>query len=204
MFLTYYLLAESVRVPASTAIVKDVVVPLLCALIAAGVVVAGYMREGQKSRAEARRLRFLNAESVFTEIFYASALAKLIVFGSSTPEHYAELRRSYDRVAEMLLTQPEIGSRLRASATFANVGADDRIFVLLAEARVRVARSNMSLADLNVVYIALLTLTFLYQTETERAASDSWRALSALCNGSSLQHLLIARDTRSLRGNGAP
>lgn len=199
MFSAFNALAEIVDAPASTAVVKDVIVPLLCALIAAGVVVAGYMREAHKSRAEARRLRFLNAESVFTEIFYAAALAKLIVFGSSTPEHYAELRRSFDRVVDMLLTQPEIGSRLRASASFASAGADDRIFVLLSEARVRVALPKMNRPDLVVVYIALLTLTYLYQTETERAKSDSWEALEKLCMASNLQHLLIAPDTRSLR-----
>jgi hypothetical protein len=172
--------------------------------IAALALIFGFRLELEKRRAQDDGDRRKQAEAVLGEVYYATSTTKLIAYANSSPtaEQSEALQKAFERIMDKLMAQSGLGDQFRDNVRFVNPGATDRLFVLLAEARLRIAKANVTTQDIVVVYLALLTLSYLYQTEPQRQNDDTYAALEALCASSpTYTILLIDKDTPSLRIN---
>lgn len=161
------------------------IIPVLGPLVAAVALVIGLRSEFRKVRTQHDHDRRQRAESVFTEIFYATALCDLVVAqvaqAALKPETLGELRESFGRIFTKLMAEPAIGDYFRDHVKFVSPsGQRARMFLLLAEARVRAAQTQIGRKDLLLVYFTLLTLTYLFERKEQRRNSDTYEAIEQI------------------------
>lgn len=192
-------------IPAS---VTQIVIPVLSPFVAALALVIGLQKEIRLFRSQQKQERNQRAHSISTEVFWATAVAGLLAseLGAGNqlrPETLQELQASYLRIMERLRLEPEIGDYLRDRVKFTNPSRNTgRMFLILLEAGICVAKPQVSRKDILFVYFALLTLTYLYETETQREFSDAYGAMELVCNSDPAfwGPFIIDRATPSLRG----
>ncbi|HTW49451.1 MAG TPA: hypothetical protein VMD92_15970 [Acidobacteriaceae bacterium] len=187
--------------------VTQIVVPVLSPFVAAIALVVGLQKEIRLFRSQQNQERNQRAHSISTEVFWATAVAGLLVseFASGhqqRPETLKELHDSYLRIMERLRLEPEIGDYLRDRVKFTQPSKNTgRMFLILLEGGVRVAKPQVGRKDILFVYFTLLTLTYLYETEAQRKFSDAYAAIE-LIHSSEPEFwgpFLIDRATPSLR-----
>lgn len=182
------------------------IIPVLAPLVAAIALVVGLRGEFRKVRAQHDHDRRQRAESVFTELFYATALCDLVIAqlggGAPKPETLTELRASFERIFTKLMAEPAIGDHFHDHVKFVvHSGQRARMFLMLAEARVRAAQTQITRKDLLLVYLTLLTLTYLYESDEQRRHSETYQAIELIYQ-SDPQHFklfVVDRTTPCLR-----
>jgi hypothetical protein len=183
------------------------VVPVLSPLIAALAVLLGLRQEFRKLRTQQLEDQKQRAHAISGEVFSTLALSGLLsaeigLNGKPNLDTLSEVRTGFGRIIEKLRTEPEFGDYLRDRVKFVEQSDSvSRMFLLLFEARRRIAVTNPAPTDVLFTHFALLTLGYLYETKTQRERSDIYGALQEICKASPQQYglFLVDKSTPSFR-----
>jgi hypothetical protein len=188
-------------------VITKIVVPLVSPLIAACALIVAFLNEARKLRLQRTYDRETWMSSLFTDSLYVLDLFELVVdhqrTGTVTQVHIDELAKSFDRLFERIMADPETGRAFYDCVRFREKGKRKNMFTLLAEARFRVSGANANKRMDPVVHFALLTICYLYETDRSRR-DERYSAMTEYekHDPSLYGPLMVARDTPSLRVAG--
>jgi hypothetical protein len=187
--------------------VTKIAIPILSPLIAVVAVLVGLRQEFRRVRVQQGQDQKQRANAVSGEVFSAIAVSGLMVRefgdkGAVSPEALTEVRAGLERIVTKLRAEPEFGDYLRDRVKFARPSENpNRMFLMLFEAGRRLANKTISKDDLRFAHFTLLTLTYLYETKSQREHSDAYSALKAM--GDNLRNeyelFLVDASTPSFR-----
>lgn len=156
---------------------------------------------GKAFRRERTHERRKKAEAVFTKAAYAADLFKLVVgsaqHGKPGPQYWKEFQTSFESVFDTIMSEAEVGRRFYDEVRFE--GGRNNMFVLLAEARIRVATAGPAGELDTVAALALYTVVYLYEKDSDRR-KDTYLAIKALGDSDPnlFRNLIVAQDTPCL------
>ena len=163
-------------------LLKDIIVPLVGTLVATIAVIVTIRIETRKIRLARQHERHLKAEGILSDVYYGADLFQLLVFQWHTSQqinaaHLKEFHTSMNRLFEKIFSEPEIGRSFYDGVQF--VSGKPKLFLLLAECRIRILNLTPAAKPDILVYFTLMTLQYIYDANHERR-KELYAAMDAI------------------------